>query len=89
MQQLIHALFIALFFLFLVHSDFNTPGDILIMGSRQVIIVISRFVLVINVDMCYYFGQRHQTSVKSQKKFAIRENRTMYVHCAMIGLRAA
>ena len=38
------------------------------MGSRQVIIVISRFVLVINVDMCYYFGQRHQTSVKSKKK---------------------
>ena len=57
------------FFPILTHSDFNTPGDILIMGSRQVIIVIRKFVLVINVlDMCYYFGQDSTMYFKIRKK---------------------
>ena len=57
------------FFPILTHSDFNTPGDILIMGSRQVIIVIRKFVLVTNVlDMCYYFGQDSTMYFKIRKK---------------------
>ena len=64
-----NTLFDKYFFPILTHSDFNTPGDILIMGSRQVIIVIRKFVLVTNVlDMCYYFGQDSTMYFKIRKK---------------------